>query len=206
MSAATTLGTLVAFAPVLRALEPAGLSTSFSLLRLALQGLVCFGAGTAIAWACASRALADLGAADRDATDGLDGAHRTAGRFAAGSFAVWMVCAGIGIAVEPQVAGQAAPIADRLLAFAALGLLAAAANTLLAARVMAPVAEALSARVPLAKRAHVARPLPLAWTLRLLVASLVLAPVILNALVGQAHGRAQAQRWTRRWARRSRSR
>lgn len=183
---------LFAFAAVLRALEPAGLSTTFSLLRLAVQGLVCTGAGTAIAWACASRALADLAAADRDATDGLDGAHRTAGRFAAGSFAVWMACAAIGIAVEPQVAGQVAPVVDRLLAFAALGLIAATANTLLAARVMAPVAEALSARVPLAKRANVARPLPLAWTLRLLVASLVLAPVILNALVGQARARAGA--------------
>jgi hypothetical protein len=153
VSAFTTLAPLCAFAAALRALEPAELSTTFSLLRLALQGLVCFGAGTAIAWPCASRALADLGAPDRNAALGLDCAHRTAGRFASGSFAVWMACAGIGSAVEAQVAGGAGSVVDRLTVFAALGLVAAVASTLLAARVMAPVAEALSARVPAERRA-----------------------------------------------------
>ena len=59
-----------------------------------------------------------------------------------------------------------------------------------ASNVSEPVAEALSARVRLAKRANLARPLPLAWTLRLLVASLVIAPAILNALVGKTRASA----------------
>ncbi len=190
VSASTTLGTLLAFGAVLRALEPAGLSTSLSLLRLAFQGLVCFALGTAIAWTCARRALSDLGAADRDADPGLDSAHRCAGRFAVGSFAVWMSCASIGILVEPQLAAAPSHVLDRLIAFAALGLFAAAANALLAARVMAPVTEALCVRVPRERRARVARPLPLAWTLRLLVTALVLVPVILDSLADPARARA----------------
>jgi methyl-accepting chemotaxis protein len=183
---------LFAFAAVLRALEPAGLSATFLLVRAALQGLVCFGASTAIAWASASRALAELGAADRDTTQGLECAHRTAVRFAVGSFAAWMMCAAFGIAVEPAVAEQGAHAVDRLVAFAAIGLVAAVANLLLAARTMAPVVQTLAARVPAASQSRVARPLPLAWTLRLLVASVVLAPVILAALLDQAQSRSGA--------------
>ncbi|HKA14152.1 MAG TPA: methyl-accepting chemotaxis protein [Myxococcota bacterium] len=188
MSAATTLGTLLAFGAALRALEPAAIPAVFSVLRLAVQGLVCSAASTAIAWGSAARALADLGAPDHDASGGLDGAHRTPGRFAAASFAIWMLCAAIGILVEPGGA-ESSFAADRLIAFAALGFAAAAANTLLVARVMAPVAEALAPRVPAARRARAARPLPLAWTLRLLATSLVLVPVVLDALVSQARAR-----------------
>jgi methyl-accepting chemotaxis protein len=188
VSGATTLGMLFVFAGVLRSLEPAGLSMTFSLLRLALQGLVSFGVGTAIALTSARAALAGLGGSERAAAAGLDAAHRTAARFTVGSFVVWMLCAAAGVVVEPQPAH----VVDRLIAFAALGLLAAAANTLLAARVMAPVAEALAHRVPATGRDRIARPLPLAWTLRLLVAALVLVPVILDALLGQAQSRAGA--------------
>ena len=188
VSAATALGTLLAFGAALRALEPVGISTTFSLLRFAIQGLVCFAGATAIAWACAARALADLGAADRDASEGLDCARLAPGRFAAGAFGVWMLCAVVGILVEPHDAAHSLP-AERLIAFAVLGLAAAAANLLLAARVMAPVAEALAQRTPLTSRARMARPFPLAWTLRLLVTSLVLVPVVLDALVAQSRAR-----------------
>src|SRR5678816_617963 len=95
ISAGTTLGTLFAFAAVLRALEPAQMSSAFAWTRIALHGLVCFGLGTAIAWSSASRALAALTSNADDAMAGLDAAHRTAGRFAIGSFAVWMVCASL---------------------------------------------------------------------------------------------------------------
>ena len=217
VSASTTLGTVLLFGAVLHALDPAGLSDLFSVARLALHGLVCFALGTAIAWASASRALADLASfaqreqvsrsepqasedhkvgerrpsdADRDASEALDCAHRSAGRFAAGSFAVWMLCASLGILFEPQLAAQT-QVVDRLVAYAALGLLAAALNTMLVARVIAPVADALVARVPLASRAQIARPLPLAWTLRLLVTALVLVPGVLGSLAG-ASGRAGA--------------
>jgi len=189
VSAATALGTLLAFGAALRALEPVGISTTFSLLRFAIQGLVCFAGATAIAWACAARALADLGAADRDASEGLDCARLAPGRFAAGAFGVWMLCAVVGILVEPHDAAQTSLPAERLIAFAVLGLAAAAANLLLAARVMAPVAEALAQRTPLTSRARMARPFPLAWTLRLLVTSLVLVPVVLDALVAQSRAR-----------------
>jgi methyl-accepting chemotaxis protein len=182
VSASTTLGTVLVFGAVLRALEPAELSAVFSLARLALHGLVCFALGTAIAWASAGRALAELRAAEGDASEALDCAHHCAGRFAAGSFAVWMLCASLGILFEPHF--PQSRVADRLVAYAALGLLAAAANTMLAARVIAPVADALSLRIPLANRARIARPLPLAWMLRLLVTALVLVPVILGSLTG----------------------
>jgi methyl-accepting chemotaxis protein len=192
VSAATTLGMLFAFGAVLRALEPAGLSATFSLVRAALQGLVCFGASTAIAWWSASRALADLGASDRDASEGLDSAHRTAMHFAVGSFSIWMACAAFGIAVEPAADGQAVHAVDRLVAFATVGLIAAAANLLLAGRTMAPVAQTLAARVSPASRSRVAQPLPLAWTLRLLVTEIVLAPMVLTTLLGEAQSRAGA--------------
>src|SRR5688572_3776214 len=181
VSASTTLGTVIVFGAVLAALEPAGLSPIFSGTRLALHGLVCFALGTAIAWASARRALSDLDAPDRDAGEALDCAHRSAGRFAAGSFAAWMLCASLGILFEPQLAAQAR-ILDRLVAYAVLGVLAAALNTLLAARVIAPAADQLALRVPLAQRAQIARPLSLAWTLRLLVTALVLVPAVLGSL------------------------
>jgi methyl-accepting chemotaxis protein len=193
---------VLAFGAVLHALDPAGLSDVFSVARLALHGVVCFALGTAISWASASRALADLDASfaqrgeaerrpsdlDRVASEALECAHRSAGRFAAGSFAVWMLCASLGILFEPQLAAQS-HVVDRLVAYAALGLLSAALNTMLVARVIAPVADALALRVPLESRAQIARPLPLAWTLRLLVTALVLVPAVLGSLAG-APGRA----------------
>jgi len=60
VSASTTLGMVLVFGAVLRALEPAELSAVFSLVRLALHGLVCFALGTMIAWVSAGRALAEL--------------------------------------------------------------------------------------------------------------------------------------------------
>ena len=96
VSACTTLGTLFAFAAVLRALEPPDVSPIVSLLRLALHGTVCFALGTVLAWSSASRALSALRSADHAApAAGLDSAHHTPARFAAGSYAVWMLCASV---------------------------------------------------------------------------------------------------------------
>jgi uncharacterized protein YoxC len=75
----------------------------------------------------------------RDAATALDGAHRTAARFAVGL--VRGLDAVRGGRRSRSSRSAASHVVDRLVAFAALGLLAAAANTLLAARVMAPVAE-----------------------------------------------------------------
>jgi methyl-accepting chemotaxis protein len=178
--AATTLASLLAFAPVLRALEPAGLSTAFSLLRLAAQGVLCFALGTAIAWALAQRAADALAL---DAEGAADSASRIATRFAAGTFAAWMLSAAAGLLLEPG-----APRAlDRMLGYAAIGLAAATANVVLAGRVVAPFVDALRARVPSARRSAVARPLSLAWTLRLLVVALVGVPAALDMLLERAN-------------------
>jgi hypothetical protein len=128
--------------------------------RFSLRGSRCTGSSASRS-APRSRGRARAARSPRSTRDarrqaGLDAAHRTAARFAAGSFAVVDGLRVARRAVEPTLAGRP-HVVDRCVAFAALGLLAAAANTLLAARVMAPVAEALATRVPSRSRAHRAR-------------------------------------------------
>ena len=175
-SAATTLGLSLAFAPLVRDLAP-GLGGAAAFGWMALQGGLCLCLGVALALALSRDALAALADPDADADAALGSARSYPGRFTAASYAVWLAAAALlGSAGAAQGAG-ARPIP--LLAFAALGLVGAAGNLLLTARATAPLCSALAARASAAARLGSAGTSH-AWTLRLLVTALVLAPALLE--------------------------
>ena len=178
-------GTLFAFAVVLRARSSrprclAGVrAASGSRCTVA-----CFALGTAIAWSSAGRALRARRWRPCRRGSRLRAPHPgRASRRARSRSGCYAPSVGVDGRVRSGRA-QATRPADQLIAFAALGPDSrAAANTLLAARVMAPAAEALARRVAPADRARVARDRRFAWTVRLLVTALVLVPAVLGALV-----------------------
>jgi methyl-accepting chemotaxis protein len=177
---------MLAFAGLLRQLEPVELGAGFSAARMLAQALFACGLGIALVNWLAGDVLRALDDRDEVVVAALAAAHRLPVLFTVGSFAVWMVLALIGLLVGSSMSGPTEEVGRRLGAFAAIGLIAAAVNALLAARVVAPVCTVLVARMTAEQRGKGGRPMSLAWSLRLMVVALVFSPAMLGGLLERA--------------------
>ncbi len=171
VSASTTLGLSLAAAPLLPGVVP-DLAFGGALTGMLLIGALALGLGAALALVLTQEALAALDSGAADADSALAATRRYPALFTAGSLAIWLAVAGLLSALG--AVGEGAERAT-FLAWAALGLVATAANAPLSAWAVGSLHGVLAARASAAAPTG-APGIGLAWTLRLLVAALVLAP------------------------------